>query len=167
MTRKITCVHKHQWLPQGRAEILESRKGKRGFSHNESLPLMISVVRKSWWKRKVYVTTTEEVWYQDAVVVITIPPLFNSDLASVPRVFWLFVSPWDIALESLFHDMNYREQQISREFADFLLRDMMRARGVPWLIRWVIYLALRMFGGAAWKAHARRRALEKKADAPK
>lgn len=156
------CVHKHTWLSKGKPEIHRSRQGKRGFSHNEELPLGVNVKHLSWCKRAVRIKTLEEVWYQDAVLVITIPPGFVCDLASVPRPLWLAVSPFDIALEALFHDLNYREQEVSRQFADFLLREMMRMRGVPFYIRWPVYLAVRLFGRKPWNQHQRRIAAERR-----
>lgn len=120
------------------------------FSHDTDLPLRVRIKRTSWFGRRISVTTTENVWYRDAVTFIECAADFTYDLASIPRLVWFIVSPWDIALESLFHDLNYRAQKTKRSYADFMLRSMMEDRGVPWAIRWAVYLAVRMFGWKAW-----------------
>jgi len=146
-------VRKTAWSNAPRVQMDRAKRGSGSFSHDDYLPLRVSVRRKGWLSRKVQVVTIEKTSYQNAILDIAIPPEFTSDLASIPRLLFGLVSPWDIALEALFHDQLYREQEVTRAVADFVLRMMMAERGVPWHIRWTVYLAVRMFGGSAWEQH--------------
>jgi len=38
---------------------------------------------------------------------ITVPVEFKTDLASVPRALWTFLSPWDVARAAVIHDQLY------------------------------------------------------------
>lgn len=132
-------------------------QSKPQFSHDEYLPLAISIKRTGWFCRALKVKTTEQVWYRDPVLEVTCQPGMESDLASIPKILFCFVTPWDIALESLFHDRIYREQPdgVSRIVADAALLSMMEQRQVPRHIRWPVYMGVRLFGGRAWKTNAR------------
>ena len=136
--------------PRALAEHAE--RGSASFSHLDYLPLRVSVRRSGWLSRRVEVVTIEETRYRNAILELVVPAEFVSDLASIPRPLFWFVSPWDIALESLFHDLLYREQIVARSVADFVLRMMLEERNVPWHIRWSVYLAVRVFGARAWRA---------------
>lgn len=120
------------------------------FSHDNDLPLKLNVKRTGWLGRQISVTTLEPVWYRDAIINIAVPAGFTYDLASIPRTVWPIVAPHEIALESTFHDLLYRDQQVSRRMADMIFLSMMQARGVPFLVRWAVYLAVRLFGQSAW-----------------
>ncbi|TFV91422.1 DUF1353 domain-containing protein [Blastococcus sp. CT_GayMR16] len=99
--------------------------------------------------------------------VITIPGGFTTDLASVPRLFWALIPPQG-AYESaaVLHDYlcaqlaeqyagTYRvdidawtpergwPQRISARDTDGLFRRVMREAGVPFLIRWVMWVGVR------------------------
>ena len=39
---------------------------------------------------------------------------FVTDLASVPRICWAFISPWDIARAAIIHDLLYKKIRIYR-----------------------------------------------------
>lgn len=135
-------------------QMVAVQRGKGKWSHDEDLPLRIGIKRTGWFGRKIRVTTTELIWYQDAITRIEVPAGFTYDLASIPRILWVFVSPWDIALESTFHDLLYRQQLVKRRVADTTLQSMMQDRGVPAYIEWAVFLTVRMFGGRAWAARA-------------
>lgn len=135
------------------------------FSHEEYLPLEIKVSRPEvgwriwrWFCRSVQVRTLEEVWYRDANQEIVIPAGTESDLGSIPTVAWAIVSPWDIALESLFHDQGFRLQPhgILRVVHDATLFSMMAHRKNPQWVCWLVYLLVRAFGGRAWNDNAKR-----------
>lgn len=148
-------VEKHAPITDPVVQEVAIKEGTGRYSHDDELPLKIRVKRVGWLGRKISVTTLEEVWYRDAITRIVVPAGFTYDLASIPRPLWMITAPWDIALESLFHDLLYRKQEIDRRRADQTLLSMMQDRGVPWHIRWAVYLSVRMFG---WKAWALRRA---------
>lgn len=158
----MKTVTKHAWTNNPKAQVQLAKQGSSAFSHPDELPLKVGVVRNGWFGRRVVVTTTEPVWFLDAVGRIEIPAAFNCDLASVPRWLWLIVSPFDLALEGLFHDQGYREQKLTRRYVDFLMLHMMELRKVPVWVRYPVWLAVRMFGGKAWKINARRLARAKR-----
>lgn len=130
------------------------------YSHNEELPFRLLLPKRGkWWqwccRKPLLVKTTELVWYRDAVTYIEIPAGFKSDLASIPRpLWWILATPWDIALEALFHDLFYQEQVVKRRVADQTLLSMMEDRNVPWVIRWTVYFGVRLGGWVAWWIHA-------------
>ena len=145
-------VTKHAWTNNPKAQVQLAKAGSSEFSHTTDLPLSVSVVKPGWFcGQKIIVRTLEDVWYLDAVSRIEIPMGFTCDLASIPTPLWWIVSPLSLAMEGLFHDQNYREQKVSRQYADFLMLHMMALRGVPWWIRYPVWLAVRMFGGKAWR----------------
>lgn len=154
----MRTTHRHAWTVNPKAQVKQSKEGQRHFSHTDTLPLRISVARPGWcWEQKVIVTTLERVWYRDAVADITVPIGFTSDLASIPAPMWNIVSPYTLALEGLIHDQLYREQEVSRRYADFLLLQMMELRAVPFWIRYPVWAAVRLFGQRAWKQNAERK----------
>lgn len=141
-----------QITPQRAGKAVRIFEGE--FSHDDDLPLKIKTKRTGWLGRKISVITIEPIWYRDAIVNIAVPAGFTYDLASIPRLFWAIVAPHEIALESTFHDLLYRDQQVSRRMADAIFLSMMAQRGVPWLIRWAVYLAVRACGSKAWADRA-------------
>lgn len=89
---------------------------------------------------------------------------FEFDLASIPRVFWVFVASFELSLQGpLFHDLLYRNggklpmdqvepyYHFSRKEADELFRELMGKSGVPFWRRQVAYRAVRQFSGFAWQ----------------
>jgi hypothetical protein len=163
-------VQKHAWTNSPKAQVKASKEGQCEFSHPTTLPLSVSVVPGGFFSRqKIIVTTLEPVWYRDAVCRVDVPANFTCDLASVPTVIWWAISPFALAIPGLFHDLLYREQRTSRRFADFLFLQIMELRGVPWIVRYPVWAAVRLFGGKAWKLRARqkkRREARKRYGAP-
>jgi len=95
-----------------------------------------------------------EVIYTNAVIRLVIPPGFRCDLASIPR--WLLWMPGlnvsgRNARAALIHDFLYDRQIVDREIADALFLSVMKADGVGWFARSAMYLAVRAFGGTAWR----------------
>lgn len=94
---------------------------------------------------------------------ITVPEGFECDLASVPRVLWFFVSPWDIARAAVIHDYLYRVMARGelhekmpradfnrlRKHADDIFYECMTALEPPisGFRRSACYCAVRVFGG--------------------
>lgn len=147
-------VEKHAPTTDPALQSAKIKEGTGRYSHDDELPLKVRVKRTGWLGRKISVTTLEKVWYRDAITYIEVPPGFTYDLASIPRLVWILVSPWDVALESLFHDLLYRQQEIKRRQADQTMLSMMQDRGVPLPIRWIVYLGVRIGGWAAWNKRA-------------
>ena len=98
----------------------------------------------------------------------TVPAGFESDGASVPRLFWRLVFPPTdpVALPAaVIHDWLYREQPEggTRSRADDLFRRLLVADGIPRWRAWLAWLGVRIGGGAAWE----KAAFEKYAEAKK
>ena len=98
-----------------------------------------------------------------AGTTITVPSGFEFDLASVPRILWWLISPFDLSIAApLIHDFLYRyagnpphgtvhpQRTYTRKEADRLFRDIMKKEGVWWWRRAAAYRAVRWFGEAWW-----------------
>lgn len=95
--------------------------------------------------------TTQPHFYKSNHVEVHVPEGFAFDFASVPRPFWwLFPRDGDYMRAAMFHDKLYRDQYVSRMFADAIFMDIMKHDGVPWYHRLPIYYAVRAFGCKAW-----------------
>ena len=107
---------------------------------------------------------------------ITVPKGYITDLASVPRVCWAFIAPFDVARAAVVHDIMYekingafkkgiieskKEREIYRKIADTtFLEGMISAE--PEVSKWKIwsaYYAVRMFGRWAINSSAPRKGI--------
>lgn len=101
--------------------------------------------------------------YRDGPTLLEIPRHFSFDMASIPRLFWWLVAPFELSISApLIHDFLYRyagappigsldpPRSYDRKEADALFREVMRQEGVAtW--RWrAAYIAVRRFGSGAW-----------------
>ena len=91
-------------------------------------------------------------------VIISIAEGYETDLASIPRVFWRVIAPFELSISApLVHDYLYgnggvaQNQVLTREETDKLFLKIMEAEGVPWWRRKIAYRAVRMFAGFAWR----------------
>lgn len=98
---------------------------------------------------------------------VCVPTGFITDLASVPRAFWNLYPPFgSYAPAAIIHDYLYTCQEIggdpfqeppifgqpiSRSEADKLLLQAMDDLGVNETTCNIIYMAVRVFGGPAWR----------------
>jgi uncharacterized protein DUF1353 len=91
--------------------------------------------------------------------IIEIPGGFLTDLGSIPRAVWWWLSPddYDISYPSVVHDYIYKQngdlsaqqlpqKQVNRETADRVLREAMEAVGASNFRQSVVYNAVRTFG---------------------
>jgi len=89
-------------------------------------------------------------WIDDHVIVV--PAGFETDFASVPRIFWRVIPPWGrYARAAIVHDYLYASHIVGRKEADKIFLALMRALGVPWRTRTTMYWAVRLGGGRAWE----------------
>lgn len=97
-----------------------------------------------------------KVRYKDRQV--TVPEGFESDGASIPRLFWRVITPADsrIIRAAFVHDYLYRKQpkNWTRQEADELFRLLCIRDGLNPALAWTLYYALRIFGGAAWRENS-------------
>ena len=90
-----------------------------------------------------------------------VPRHFESDGASVPRLFWRIVFPTtapEAAAAGVCHDYIYRARPEgwSRKAADRMFLAFLLENGASYFAANAAYLAVRVFGGIAWKENARR-----------
>lgn len=81
------------------------------------------------------------------------PRGFRCDAASIPRILWGVYPPWARSNRAAtLHDFLYVVQLCSRERADALFREALRACGVSSVRAWIMWRAVRLGGGAYWNA---------------
>lgn len=97
----------------------------------------------------------EEYRYEVNGYVITVPKGFQTDLASVPRVLWVFFPPFGkYTRAAIIHDYLYSELNdtgINRYWADKIFYHIMQELRVAGYKRASMYRAVRLFGEPAWK----------------
>jgi len=94
---------------------------------------------------------TEPLIYQGADDTFTVPRGFETDLASVPRLFWALFPPhgaWTLA--AVVHDFLYVTGQVSRKDADGVFLRIMVASGTKLWRAAVMYRMVRWFGRGIW-----------------
>jgi len=99
--------------------------------------------------------------YQSTLLggIIEIPKDFLTDLGSIPRAVWWWLSPddYDISYPSVVHDYIYKQKgdlsaqqlpqkRVDREMADRVLREAMAAVGASGFRQTVVYNTVRNFG---------------------
>lgn len=166
VTVERDTAQKLAYTDDPRGQVALSRAEGFRISHPETLPLRVNVRDTGQICRRVVVTTTEDVWYEDAVSRVTVPAGFTCDLASVPRWVYCLVSPYDLVLPALLHDRLYAQQVTTRRYADFVMFSILEQLGSPWYVRYPVWLAIRVFGRRAWATHAERKAREAKHNEP-
>ena len=92
---------------------------------------------------------------------LTVPVGFKFDLASIPRLLWTFLAPFELSIPApLIHDFLYRHHgsppgssaaaAFTRADTDRLFFQAMVDNAVPRLKRRVAWLAVRLFGWVPW-----------------
>lgn len=83
---------------------------------------------------------------------ITVPAGFETDFASIPRIFWGLLPPTGkYGKAAVLHDFMYSRQQSPRKYADDVFYEAMGVLNVPDYVRKTMYLAVRLFGWIVWK----------------
>ena len=93
-----------------------------------------------------------EVGKEGSGFVVVVPAGALTDFASVPRflwwvfpLWWLFPPSGQYNKAAVIHDDLYRKQW-KRVVADAIFLDAMECLGVPWYVRWPMYLGVRVGG---------------------
>lgn len=85
-----------------------------------------------------------------------IPKGFETDLASIPRIFrWLLNQNGGSRRPAVLHDYLYREQPVSRAIADEIFRRALQAEEMIGPGRWMYWSGVRFGGWLAWRRHAK------------
>lgn len=92
-------------------------------------------------------------------LAVEVPRAFETDFASIPRVFWRVLPPLGKYNEAaVIHDLLYRRgelhgKRITQKQADVILLDLCRRLGVPRWQRMLIYSGLRLGGWWTWRKY--------------
>lgn len=126
--------------------------------------LVVQPVHRDYPAKHLAKNTDKFILWQDFVVrvtvdgaelVITVPKGFASDGASIPRVFHRLYHPFttEARWASAVHDYIYAVlfYKYSKEFADVLLREMIKKDGGGWFMCDAFYRAVRLnVCGGGW-----------------
>jgi Protein of unknown function (DUF1353) len=90
-------------------------------------------------------------FYTRAGLLIEVPARFETDFASVPRLFTNIIPSWGrYGPAAVIHDWLYWTRLVDRPAADLILLEAMECLDVRPRTRWVIYHAVSWFGKHAW-----------------
>lgn len=92
-----------------------------------------------------------EVGSEESGDSVEVPVGFQTDFASIPRLFWAILPKWGrYGNGAVIHDWLYWEQTRERREADSIFLESMEVLKVGAPVRYVIYWAVRAFGWLAW-----------------
>lgn len=84
---------------------------------------------------------------------ITVPRGFVTDFASVPRVPVAYLlAGGEADKPAVIHDYLYHSHEVARAVADDVFLEAMALTGQPWWRRNLMWLGVRLFGGAPYDA---------------
>lgn len=114
-----------------------------------------------------------EVGDENSGHLIEVHKLFETDGASIPRLFWCILPTWGrYSRAAVVHDYLYNElregtephpEAPTRQRADAIFLEAMAVCGVGFMTRWIMWAAVRVFGFLALQAA---RAMAWKTDKP-
>lgn len=112
-------------------------------------PLIVELVGNNEWRVYKEFTYIREP-YPDGPKII-VPAGFNTDFASVPRIFWIFISPVDRhGKAAVLHDYMYRTEMFPRHICDYIFKEAMTSINVAGWKKFLIYWNVRIFGFFVW-----------------
>lgn len=86
---------------------------------------------------------------------VTVPEGYSTDFASVPRLPLTYLFAGNTAHRSaLLHDWLYSQGRMPRELCDLVFLEAMKAEGVSWWRRSLMYRAVRLAGGSRYQEAA-------------
>ena len=122
-------------------------------------PLKLEFISNNFWR----LTEPFEfhVGTKESEEIISVPAGFGTDFASIPKLFWNILPPQgDYGKAAVIHDYLYVTQGLegkySRKQCDYIFLQGMEVLGVGGLARWLIYNAVRWFGGWAWDKYKKK-----------
>lgn len=101
----------------------------------------------------------ELIYVADAEFRITVPRGFITDGASIPRGFWSLIGhPLNgkHASPAVVHDYLYVTQAFDKDYADRVFLEAMKAKGVSFIRRHLMYYAVKFFGTSAWNSYKKK-----------
>lgn len=95
--------------------------------------------------------------YNRTEEVFTVPEGFPTDLASIPKAFQNIASKLGKNIKAaIVHDYLYAQGFTSKKLADRIFLEAMKECGVSFWRRRLMYVAVKYFGGAAWREHRKK-----------
>ena len=90
-----------------------------------------------------------------AGTTFVVPPDFQTDLASVPRLPFIYATFAGHAVAAaVLHDWLYTARPVPREMADAVFREAAGVQGVSGWRAWAMWIGVRAGGGAYWRDQA-------------
>lgn len=83
------------------------------------------------------------------------PVDFRTDFASVPRLLWPILSPYDLGVGPIPHDLGYFAGFANKEYWDLVFLACMEKDNIPKWKREAAYRAVQWFGGSTWDRYRR------------
>lgn len=111
-------------------------------------PLVVAAVDDRTWE------LVEPLVYHGRDDVLVIPAGFRTDFATVPRILqWIVPRTGRYSAATVVHDWLIESRTVPRRDADGVFRRVLRELGVPVLLRWLMFAAVR-FGAREldWRA---------------
>ena len=91
----------------------------------------------------------------DNNITLEVPKNFETDFASIPRIFWNIYPPTgggtkktSYGKSAVLHDASYQYKWYSRKECDKLFLESMKAVGVGFITRWIFYICVRLFASS-------------------
>lgn len=82
-----------------------------------------------------------------------VPPDFWTDFASVPRMLWPLISPYDLGVGPIPHDFGYFTGYANKDYWDLVLLACMEKDRIAGWKRQSAYRAVQWFGGGVWNRY--------------
>ena len=106
--------------------------------------------KENWWVlRKEF---CYYVGFEGSDDIITVPPGFVTNFASVPKILWGIFPPYgEYGSASVVHDYLYFTHQRTKEESDYIFYEAMIVLGVKKNRAKFYYNTVKMFGNKGWK----------------
>lgn len=122
--------------------------------------LIVELITENTWKLIEGFEYHVDIFPSDEI--ISVPSGFITDFASVPRIFWSIIPPFGVhGKAAVVHDYCYTTACYSKEKSDLIFLEAMKVLKVKKWKRNVMYLAVDLFGGWAWRKHRKKELLKK------
>ena len=93
---------------------------------------------------------------EDSNDFIDVPNGTITDFASVPRIFWTILPPYgEYTQAAVLHDYLYQTHLRSKKESDKIFLEAMGVLNVPSWKKYIMYEAVNLFGGIAWKTYGK------------
>nr|WP_070960936.1 DUF1353 domain-containing protein [Hyphomonas sp. Mor2] len=139
------------------AEINESVLTNEAYTTSQVWPLVVAILDKDLERNgrtTAVLVSGFDYEHEKMDGSVFVPEGYVTDFASIPGALRVFVSPFGRhAKAAVLHDWLYAVGEPKKKrFADILFRRAMKELGVPFFSRSFMFLAVRLFGGKAYKS---------------